>query len=123
MTNYLLIGLGGFVGSTSRYYLSNLVLTQLPLGKLPVGTLAVNLFGCLLIGLLSVVLDQPTSNSETWRLFVLTGILGGFTTFSAFGLETCSLLKSGDTTLALANILISVLGGIAMVLLGNRLLS
>jgi len=82
----------------------------------PLGTLFVNLLGGLLIGVALVWLEVRPH--DTWRLFVTTGVLGGFTTFSAFGLETMFLLKRGEVGIAAANVVLSVLAGLAALWIG-----
>lgn len=103
MNNLLFIAGGGAIGSVFRFWMSTLV--QNILGKdIPYGTLSVNLLGSIFIGLLSVILqDRPE-----WRLLLIVGLLGGFTTFSAFSLETVQLLQNGQAGKALLNVLLSV---------------
>lgn len=88
--------------------------------KFPWGTFTVNLLGCLVIGLLSGLAEKFDWLSPSLRLFLLTGLLGGFTTFSAFGLETVFLLRRGEVLLAAAYAAASVLLCIAAVWLGLR---
>ncbi|MCZ7651940.1 MAG: CrcB family protein [Thermoanaerobaculia bacterium] len=90
------------------------------LAGLPLGTLAVNLSGCLAIGLLAGLFEQRLA-SPGLRLFLLVGVLGGFTTFSTFGLETQRLLEEGSLALAAANAGLSLGGGLLGVLLGLAL--
>jgi fluoride exporter len=100
----LLVGTGGFIGSVLRYLLSSYV-QQLSKGlQFPFGTLAVNVVGCVLVGFLAELADQRNLISDETRGFLIVGILGGFTTFSAFGNETMTLLRSGELWLAGANI-------------------
>ncbi|GGK16923.1 fluoride efflux transporter CrcB [Luteimonas terricola] len=121
MSAYLWVGLGGFLGSVARYAAA-VALGAAPTDRFPWATFAVNCLGCLLIGVL-VGASAKASVSEPVRLFLVTGILGGFTTFSAFGLEALTLLRRGETSLALLYILGSVLVGIAAVWLGLRFTS
>ncbi len=101
----VLIGTGGFIGSILRYLLSGYV-QQLSKGsQFPFGTLAVNVVGCVLVGFFAELADQRTLISDETRGFLIVGILGGFTTFSAFGNETMNLLRSGELWLAGANII------------------
>lgn len=89
----VLIGTGGFIGSILRYLLSGYV-QQLSKGlQFPFGTLAVNVVGCVLIGFLAELADQRGIITDETRGFLIVGILGGFTTFSAFGNETMGLLR------------------------------
>ncbi len=103
MNNLLYVAGGGSLGSVLRYWLSTNV--QLWLGKdFPYGTLSVNLIGSLLIGLLYTVLQQRLE----WRLLLIVGLLGGFTTFSAFSLDTMHLIEGGQPGKAALNIFLSV---------------
>jgi CrcB protein len=86
----------------------------------PYGTLAVNLAGCFAAGLLFPLLEQAGLSPDL-RLAVFTGFLGGFTTFSAYGLQTLVLADGGMRVLAVANVLASNLAGLLMVWLGDRL--
>jgi len=106
----LMIGIGGGLGALARYGLAGLV--QRGPG-FPWGTLAANAIGCFLIGLL---FDRVSADA---RPFVVIGVLGGFTTFSAFGHETVELLRGGQLGLALANVGLSVVLGLGAVLLGR----
>lgn len=95
MNSYLIIGIGGAFGACLRHALSSTTL-QLTQGWLfPLGTFLVNLTGCLLAGVFLGLAARAGGFPEPLRLFVLTGILGGFTTFSAFGIETVELLRRG----------------------------
>jgi CrcB protein len=87
----------------------------------PLGTLAVNLLGCFAVGLLAAALSGPLPLREEYRLALTVGLLGGFTTFSAFGLETFYLASGGHTRLAVANVLLSVIIGLAAVWAGYRI--
>lgn len=120
MSSYLWVGIGGFIGSVARYAVSMGLHASVP-GRFPWGTFAVNCIGCVLIGLLAAALDRtPAPNAA--RLFLMTGMLGGFTTFSAFGLEAVGLLRRGEWGVAGAYVLGSVLVGLAGVWLGLRLM-
>ncbi|MGY1459857.1 fluoride efflux transporter CrcB [Luteimonas sp. A534] len=118
MSAYLWVGLGGFLGSVARYAVA-VALGAAPADRFPWATFAVNCLGCLLIGVL-VGASAKAAVSEPVRLFLVTGVLGGFTTFSAFGLESLTLLRRGETSLALLYIFGSVLVGITAVWLGLR---
>jgi CrcB protein len=113
----LLIGLAGFVGTLARYWLSGW--TARRFGEtFPAGTLIVNLLGCFLAGLMAYLMFERFVVSPTARTVLLIGLLGGFTTFSSFGLQSFNLLREGEVGLALANILVSNTVGIFMVWLG-----
>ena len=112
MVKLLLIGTGGFLGSVSRYLLSTAIY-RLSNGFLfPFGTLAVNLIGCLAIGFLAGLAEFRGLLSAEMRMFLLIGVLGGFTTFSTFGYETFQLLRDGQGQFAVTNICLSVVLGI-----------
>lgn len=117
MTAYLWVGVGGFVGSVARHAVAIWLAPGDP-ARFPWATFGVNCAGCLLIGLLTGVTARAP---DAARLFLVTGILGGFTTFSAFGLESLTLLRRGELGIALLYIFGSVLVGIAAVWLGLRL--
>ena len=119
MSAYLWVGLGGFIGSVARYAVA-VWLAPGEIERFPWGTFAVNCVGCLLIGVLAGVFAR-TPAPDAARLFLITGVLGGFTTFSAFGLESVSLLRRGDLGIALLYVLGSVFVGIVAVWLGLRL--
>ncbi len=112
----LLIGTGGFIGSVCRYLLSQLIQLKAP-GGFPWGTLVVNILGCFLIGLVFAVANRGSLPNE-WKLFLVTGLLGGFTTFSAFSNETVLMLRDGQYLPAASYVLASILVGIAATFLG-----
>lgn len=123
MIQLLLVGLGGMLGAMLRYLMALAVLAW-PLGeRFPLATLLINIAGCLLIGLLAGLVERQGWPGELWRLFLMVGVLGGFTTFSAFGLETISLLQRDALALALFYVGGSVLGGLLAVWLGLKLSS
>jgi CrcB protein len=122
MAKWLVVGLGSFLGGIARYALSGLVHRWAGAG-FPWGTLVVNVAGCFLIGgALHLVEDRAMLAPET-RLFVAVGLLGGFTTFSAFGWETFELMRRSQPTLAILNVAGNVLLGLAAVWLGRAALS
>jgi CrcB protein len=119
-----LIACGGGLGSVLRYGLASYAQRHTAAATtrwfghaLPVGTLAVNLIGCLLIGALAALFVRHELPHEQYRLALTVGLLGGFTTFSAFGLDTFALLQRGHWWLALLNIALSCVVGIAAVAL------
>lgn len=112
----LWVGLGGFCGSILRYQIG-LGLTRFS-GAFPLATLTINLTGCFLIGILAALGEKRGILTSETRLFLMTGFLGGFTTFSTFGLETFALLRAAKPGLALLYIGLSVSGGVLMVALG-----
>lgn len=96
MKNILLVGVGGFAGCVLRYLVVAKLFSQTSHDKFPLGTFIVNLIGCLLIGILTGLTEKHQLLGEAERLLLITGLLGGFTTFSAFGLEALGLLRKGD---------------------------
>ncbi len=121
MIKLLLIGTGGFLGSVLRYLVSGSVQAASQSVAFPYGTLAVNVIGCFFIGFLSELAESRSLFSPDTRAFLVVGILGGFTTFSAFGNETMSLLRDGERTLAMMNVGAQMLFGIGAVWLGYTL--
>ena len=114
MAQILFVGMGGFLGSIARYLLVGLVQTPTA-GTFPFGTLAVNVAGCTLIGGLSALIEARPFLTGDGRAFLVIGVLGGFTTFSAFGNETVNLLRHAGPTMAGANVvanLVLALGGV-----------
>lgn len=118
MIKVLLVGLGGFVGSVARYWFGGVVQDHAG-ATFPFGTLAVNVVGCFLIGGLSELAEARGFLTPEARAFLVIGVLGGFTTFSAFGNETLNLLRERDVALAAANVLANVALALAAVWLGR----
>ena len=118
MLIYLLIALGGAIGSVARHGISEAVGLRFdgPFPSIPWGTLIVNITGSFAIGFFASYSGRPLANNEM-RLFLMTGICGGYTTFSAFSLQTLNLLRAGDGARAAAYIASSV----AFCLLGTWL--
>lgn len=121
MQNFFLVGAGGFAGAVFRYYFGGWIFQLHPQTKFPLSTLLVNLVGCLLIGALGALAHHFNAFSPQSRLFIFTGVLGGFTTYSAFGFETFYLLRNHETGLAILNVLLTVAFGLALVWLGDKL--
>lgn len=119
MSKILLVGLGGFVGSALRYWLGGVVQAAAGGSTFPFGTLAVNVTGCFAIGFLSQLGETQGALSPGSRALLVVGLLGGFTTFSAFGNETLNLLRDSQRLAALANISANVLAGLGAVWLGR----
>lgn len=120
MLKFALIFLGSGVGGVCRYVLSGWA-QRVGSERFPVGTLAVNLIGCLLIGFLAGGFSGRLLVREEYRIALIVGVLGGFTTFSAFGVETFALLNDGQYARAGANIAASVGVGLAAVWAGYRI--
>ncbi len=123
MQSVLLVGLGGFLGAVARYKLGGYILHLTAQGRFPFGTFTVNVLGCLVVGLLAGVAERYQVIGPDARLFLFTGVLGGFTTFSAFGLETVNLIRRGDLGTAVLYAGGSVVLGITAVWLGLKLVS
>jgi CrcB protein len=121
MGQIVLVGIGGFIGSILRYLMSGWVYRILDNPWFPYGTLAVNVLGCLLIGLLAGLAENRSFFTSETRVLVFIGILGGFTTFSAFAYETLSLAKNAQNLAALINILLEVVLGLVSAWIGNAL--
>ena len=105
--NILVVALGGGLGASLRFIGNHCVIGTFPDLKFPLATFLINIIGCVCIGLV-VGLSTKNEVSDTFRIFIVTGILGGFTTFSAFGLEAVTLIRGGHVTEALAYIVGSV---------------
>ncbi|RMH01808.1 MAG: fluoride efflux transporter CrcB [Planctomycetota bacterium] len=117
----LLVGAGGFAGAVGRWALAGLAHRLAPLTTFPVGTLAVNLLGCLAIGVVAGLAESRQLFGPEARLFLLVGLLGGFTTFSTFGNETFAMLRDGEGLRAAANVGVHLVAGLALVWLGHFL--
>lgn len=117
LSKIAVVMLGAALGGAARYLLATLIAERIG-GRFPWGTFTVNITGCFLIGLISTIIAGRTDDPVLWRLFLVTGILGGYTTFSAFGWETMQLSREGDIFMAFANALGSVIAGCAAVWLG-----
>ena len=112
----LAIGTGSFIGGILRYLLSQFIQTKF-VSTFPFGTLGVNIIGCFLIGLLFGLTDRGNLTQE-WRLFLATGLIGGFTTFSAFSNETVGLLRDGQFWYATVYITVSIFVGLLVTFIG-----
>jgi len=119
MLSFVLVGVGSFIGGVLRYQLSTWVHRLLDNPWFPYGTLAVNGLGCLVIGFLAGVAESRAAFTSEARLFVFVGILGGFTTYSSFALETFSLARDTQSAAALLNIGLQLALGLAAVWVGN----
>ena len=118
MQTWIAVAIGGALGSLARHT-TNWFVSQKLTHAVPVATGTVNLVGCLIAGLIAgLVVSGQIRMSMTTRTFVFVGILGGFTTFSAFGLDTFTLIHEGRPIAAFANVLVQSAGGIAGVALG-----
>jgi CrcB protein len=118
MIDAAIVGLGGALGAMGRYGLGSWILHHTPQWRFPIGTCVVNLLGCLVAGILWGIAERTQLFTQDVRLFLFTGVLGGFTTFSAFGLETVTLLRRNEAGIAAAYVGLSVVCGVAAVWLG-----
>jgi len=113
------VGLGGALGSISRYLLGSWVQNVSKSIDFPFGTLAVNLIGCFVIGFLSQLAETRGVFTSESRALVFIGMLGGFTTFSSFGNDTVNLIRDSGLTNGLINVGANVVLGLALVWLGR----
>ncbi len=119
MIKWMLIAVGGAVGSLLRYAVQGWF-QHLVNGSFPVGTFAVNVIGCMLVGVLTALFTGPVLIREEYRIGLIIGVLGGFTTFSAFGLETFTLVNAGQFWFAVLNVGLSCGLGFIAVWIGYR---
>lgn len=108
MIDAILVGLGGFTGSVSRYLIGSLITKITKNHLFPYGTLFVNLLGCLLIGYVMGIMETKGILNESSRLFLVVGLLGGFTTFSTFTYDTLFLFRASQIFYAYVNIILQV---------------
>lgn len=111
-------GAGGFIGSVLRFGVGAVVTRHLSTASMPVATLVVNVAGCLAIGVLTGAAQSRVALPAELRVFLVVGILGGFTTFSAFGNETMMLVRADAHWRALANVALNVVVGLSAVWIG-----
>ena len=120
---WVAVGLGGALGSIARHA-ANVVTHRWAGQSVPYATMAVNIVGCAVIGLLAgLIASQRLHLDETTRAFVFVGILGGFTTFSSFGLDTLTLVRAGAVAAAIGNVAVQMGAGLASVFVGYWLTS
>ncbi len=115
--SFLLVGIGGMIGSMLRYLFSVLIKPQ----SFPYATLSVNILGSFLIGLIMGFVLKNEAVSQNWKLFLATGICGGFTTFSAFSLECIQLLDQQRYAATIGYIGLSIILGLAATFAGIQL--
>jgi CrcB protein len=118
--NYLIIGVGGFVGAITRYVLA-LWIGQRWGRSFPLGTFAINISGSFLIGLLMTLMVERFTENTQWRLLLIVGFLGAYTTFSTFEYETGALVNDGEWLYAGLNVVLSVVAGFVALKLGEAL--
>jgi len=117
----LLVAMGGALGSVARLKISGWILHHTIDWRFPAGTFAVNVLGCLVVGFLAGLAEEHDWLSGDTRLLLFTGLMGGFTTFSAFGLETMHLIKRGELWVAGVNVALSIVAGLRAVWIGMGL--
>jgi CrcB protein len=118
---WLAIAIGGALGSMARHGVNQLMHTRVSM-RFPLGTVVVNVIGCFVIGLLAGLLaSDRIALRFYWREFVFVGLLGGFTTFSTFGLDTFMLSRTHSVGQAAINVVAQVVGGLAAVWIGYQL--
>ena len=118
MMNIVFVGLGGFIGASTRYLIS-LYASKLFTSKIPIGTRTVNILGSLIIGLVMELTLKTSLISPHMKLFLTTGFLGGLTTFSTFSYETMELIEKGELLLAIFNIALNLLLSLGGAILGR----
>ena len=120
MIRYLLVVIGGGTGALARYVAASAIMTRLG-GKFPLGTLVINVTGSFLIGFLMTILTERFKLDPNWRLLLVVGFLGGYTTFSSFEWETYSSVRDGGLWTGMLNVVSSVMLGYVAVTLGSVL--
>ncbi len=120
MMNYLIIGAGGFVGAIARYILA-VWIGQRWGRSFPLGTFIINVSGSFLIGLLMTLMAERFTENPQWRLLLVVGFLGAYTTFSTFEYETGALLKDSEWLFASLNVILSVFVGFLALKLGEAI--
>ena len=122
MRDFVVVSIGAIFGANARYILSRFAAKMLG-PVFPYGTLFVNILGCLVAGILAAVFTSRFTIRQDYQLALAVGFLGGFTTFSAFGLQSFELLSSGQIPKALFYVASSIVFGILAVFLGYGLLT
>jgi fluoride exporter len=119
---WIAIAVGGALGSVARHGVNHLVHARWLTTRFPAGTVAVNLAGCFLIGLLAgLIAADRLGLRPHWREFIFVGLLGGFTTFSTFGIDTFLLARTHSAGHAAVNVAVQVIGGLFAVWVGYQM--
>ncbi|MCP4650861.1 MAG: fluoride efflux transporter CrcB [PVC group bacterium] len=121
MKNIFIVGIGGFIGAVCRYKLGGLILHHSLNWKFPVSTFLINVIGCLIMGVIAGTAERFQWFGPGILLLLMTGVLGGFTTFSAFGYETIFLIRKGEVLIAGSYVGLSVIMGLIAVFVGMKL--
>ncbi|HTQ61204.1 MAG TPA: fluoride efflux transporter CrcB [Candidatus Solibacter sp.] len=117
MGKYLMVGIGGFLGAIARFWLGGFISAKIGT-RFPFGTFVINCSGSFLIGFMITLLAERTHWSPNWRYLIPVGFIGAYTTFSTFEYETFRVMQEGELSMALLNIILSVLIGFLAVWLG-----
>jgi CrcB protein len=120
MNRYFMVMLGAALGGLARYVIGSAVMQRFG-GRFPLGTLVVNVTGCLLIGILLPLLTERGEPRPNLRLFLIVGVLGGYTTFSSFAWESFQAVDEGSRWIGFANVVLSVILGYLAVWCGTWL--
>ena len=120
MIRYLLVVIGGGTGALARYIGASAIMTRFG-GRFPLGTLVINVTGSFLIGFLMTMLTERFKLDPNWRLLLVVGFLGGYTTFSSFEWETYTSVRDGGLWTGMLNVVSSVMLGYVAVMLGSML--
>jgi CrcB protein len=120
LIRYLLVAIGGGTGALMRYVAASAIMTRFG-GKFPLGTLVINVTGSFLIGFLMTMLTERFQLDPRWRLLLVVGFLGGYTTFSSFEWETYTAVRGGELWTGMLNVVSSVMLGYVAVSLGSML--
>lgn len=118
LTQLALVGCGGFIGSSLRFATHVWIHRMVPYIQFPLGTLGVNVLGCLLIGYLGGIAEHRQALDASMRLFLLVGVLGGFTTFSSFAYDSLAMAQHSQYFSMLLNVLLQVVVGFSAAWLG-----
>ncbi|MFN3196740.1 MAG: fluoride efflux transporter CrcB [Chlorobiota bacterium] len=124
MNNLILVFIGGGLGATLRYLINNFATDQISINSehnFPFGTFIANILGSLIIGFVVGLFENEIFTNEQLRLFIIVGLLGGFTTFSSFSLEIVNMAQSGSYMVAVGYILSSIIIAIIFTLLGMKI--
>jgi len=120
LIRYFLVAIGGGTGALMRYAAASAIMTRFG-GKFPLGTLVINVTGSFLIGFLMTMLTERFQLDPRWRLLLVVGFLGGYTTFSSFEWETYTAVREGGLWTGMLNVVSSVMLGYVAVTLGSML--